>query len=78
MGSWFAHVKKYVAAHQQLNLHVVRYEDMLKVWEVFIRVCCCLLKAEPEVEPGCSWPTVTGPEGGGGEDLRFPGRRAVG
>lgn len=41
-------MKQYVAAQEQLNIHFVRYEDMLKVWTFFI-IVFYLIKAENEV-----------------------------
>uniref|UniRef100_H2S1F1 Sulfotransferase n=1 Tax=Takifugu rubripes TaxID=31033 RepID=H2S1F1_TAKRU len=43
VGSWFAHVKQYVAAQEQLKIHIVRYEDMLKdLRREVVKICAFL------------------------------------
>lgn len=39
-------MKEYAAAREQLNIHFVRYEDMLKVWSFITAVGFRLIKAE--------------------------------
>ena len=34
MGSWFDHVSEYSAARNQLNIHFMQYENMLKVGDI--------------------------------------------
>lgn len=34
MGSWFDHVREYYEARSTLNIHYMKYEDMLKVGEL--------------------------------------------
>ncbi len=37
MGSWFDHVREYYAARDQLDIHFVQYENMLKVWSLHVK-----------------------------------------
>ncbi|TWW78312.1 Amine sulfotransferase [Takifugu flavidus] len=46
VGSWFAHVKQYVAAQEQLKIHIVRYEDMLKDLRGEVVKICAFLGEE--------------------------------
>nr|XP_046258803.1 amine sulfotransferase-like [Scatophagus argus] len=45
MGSWFDHVKEYYAARDQLNIHFVQYENMLKdLRGEVVKICAFLGK----------------------------------
>ncbi|XP_056903599.1 amine sulfotransferase-like [Takifugu flavidus] len=46
VGSWFAHVKQYVAAQEQLKIHIVWYEDMLKDLRGEVVKICAFLGEE--------------------------------
>lgn len=43
MGSWFDHVREYYAAREQLDIHFVQYESMLKVENLFSIVCLTMM-----------------------------------
>ena len=38
MGSWFDHVSEYSAARNQLNIHFVQYENLLKVGDILLSI----------------------------------------
>uniref|UniRef100_A0A672JJB5 Sulfotransferase n=1 Tax=Salarias fasciatus TaxID=181472 RepID=A0A672JJB5_SALFA len=43
MGSWFDHLREYISARDQLNIHFVNYESMLKVVNhLFLKICAFL------------------------------------